>query len=298
MLAGPTAVGKTDLAIEVAKAFKTVIVSADSRQVFMEMTVGTAVPEKAQLNQVEHFMIQNHSVTENYNASRYEFEVLALLKKLFQKNDIVIFTGGSGLYINSVLYGIDDLPTILPEIRAQWENYFNKNGLDSLQNKLKEIDFGYYQEVDLQNPKRILKALEVYTQTGKVYSSFLTKTVKKRPFEIIKITLDRDREELYDRINQRVLLMVKNGLVEEVKALLAYRQNTPLKTVGYREIFDYLDNKTTLDEAIDLIQRNTRKYARKQITWFRREKEMKWFHPDQKQDVIEFINQQISKNDI
>ena len=293
ILVGPTAVGKTDLAIELAQYYQTVIVSADSRQIYKEMNIGTAVPNKDQLNSIKHYMIQNHSVTENYNASDFETEVIELLQQLFKKHSTIIFTGGSGLYINAVLYGIDELPDISPQIREQIAQRLEKNGLDDLRFELKKIDPDYYQKVDLKNPKRIQKALEVFYTTGKPYSSFLKNTTKDRFFTPIKIAIDRPREELYHRINQRAELMVKQGLVEEVKQLIPYKQLTALQTVGYKEIFDYLEQKITLQEAIDLIQRSTRKYARKQISWFRRDKNYTWFSPDQKKEIIEFINTKI-----
>lgn len=293
VLVGPTAVGKTELAIQLAKYYQTVIVSADSRQIYKEMSIGTAVPEKQQLNSVKHYMIQNHSVTENYNASNFETEVIELLQQLYKKHQNIIFTGGSGLYINAVLYGIDELPDISPQIREQIAQRLQKNGLNDLRFELKKIDPEYYQKVDLKNPKRIQKALEVFYTTGKPYSSFLKNTKKQRFFNTIKIAIDRPRQELYNRINLRVEQMIKQGLVEEVKQLIPHKQLTALQTVGYKEIFDFLDHKITLEEAIDLIQRSTRKYARKQISWFRRDKDYTWFTPNQKNEIIEFINQKI-----
>ncbi len=289
LLAGATAVGKTDLAIEIARYFHTEIVSADSRQLYREMCIGTAVPDKQQLATVPHYMIQNHSVTENYNASNFEFDVLHILDKLFEKHEFVVFTGGSGLYIDAVLNGIDDLPDIDPKIRADLAERLNKKGIDDLRFELKTIDPEYYAKVDLQNPKRIQKALEVFYMTGKPYSRFLSQPKQIRPFETIKIVLDRPREELYWRINRRVELMIQRGLVDEVENLLEYRDLHSLQTVAYKEIFDYLDKKYTLAEAIDLIQRNTRKYARKQISWFRRDKQNKWFSPEQKEQILELI---------
>jgi len=293
LIAGPTAVGKTDLAIQIAQHFRTCIISADSRQIFKEMSIGTAVPSNEQLLRVKHYMIQNHSIFENYNASSYEFEVLALLNQLFIHHDLVILTGGSGLYINALLYGIDDLPNILPEVRNYWQEFFELNGLSALQQKLLQIDPDYHQQVDLKNPKRILKALEVFSQTRNKYSSYLTNSSKIRNFSVIKIALNIDRNELYDRINSRVINMIESGLVDEVKSLIQYKFLTPLKTVGYKEIFDYLENHISLTEAIDLIQRNTRKYARKQITWFRRENSIQWFNPSETENIIHYINTQI-----
>jgi len=293
LIAGPTAVGKTDMAIRIAQHFRTCVVSADSRQIYKEMNIGTAVPTQEQLFAVKHYMIQNHSITENFNASSYEFEVLALLNQLFTHHDLILLTGGSGLYINALLYGIDDLPTILPEIRNYWQNFFELHGLSKLQQELLQIDSEYYQQVDLKNPKRILKALEVFSQTKNKYSSYLTNSKKNRDFSVIKIALNIDRNELYNRINKRVINMINLGLVEEVKSLSNYKYLTPLKTVGYQEIFEYLENRISLDEAIDLIQRNTRKYARKQITWFRRETDIYWYNPTETENIIQLINSKI-----
>lgn len=295
VICGPTGVGKTDLAIDVAQELKTEIISADSRQIYKEMTIGTAVPGHEQLKMAPHHFIQNKTIHEYYNASNYEFEVIALLGKLFKKYNQVILVGGSGLYIDAVCYGIDDLPTIDAEIRENLINRFDNEGIESLRKELKVIDPEYYNKVDLKNPKRILKALEVYLMTGKPYSSFLKMQKKTRNFSILKIGLNMDRNKLYSRINERVDKMFIEGLEAEAKNLYQYKNNIALKTVGYRELFEYFENKTDLKTTIDLIKRNTRHYARKQITWFNKYKDLTWFSPDEGNDIINYILNETKK---
>ncbi len=295
VITGPTAVGKTIFAIELAKKLNTEIISADSRQIFKEMRIGTARPTDEELNQVKHYFVATHSVSEYYNASKYEFEAIPLIEKLLEKHQTLIVAGGSGLYIDAILYGIDDLPEIDPQLRKELQEKFQKEGLESIRLMLKTFDPVTYEKIDLKNPKRILKALEVSIQTGKPYSSFLTGKKKKRNFDHKIFVLNRDREILYDRINKRVEIMVKQGLVDEARKLYPYRDLTPLKTVGYREIFDYFDGKISLDEAIDLIKRNTRKYARRQLTWFRRYPDAVWIDVE-KDDVLEIIMKNATKS--
>jgi tRNA dimethylallyltransferase len=270
VVAGPTAVGKTEYAIKLAKEIETEIISADSRQIYKEMKIGTARPTPEELAQVKHHFIATHSVTEYYNASKYEFEAIELIENLFKKYDNLVVAGGSGLYIDAILFGIDDLPTIDQNIRRELQEKFQNEGLESLRFMLKKLDPVYYDRVDLKNPKRILKALEVAIQTGKPYSSFLTGKAKKRNFEFEIIILNKERNVLHERINKRVDIMIENGLIDEARNLLKYRHLTPLKTVGYRELFDFFDNKIDLQTAIELIKRNTRRYARRQITWFKK----------------------------
>ncbi|MBN1184664.1 MAG: tRNA (adenosine(37)-N6)-dimethylallyltransferase MiaA [Bacteroidales bacterium] len=293
VIAGPTAVGKTDLCIRLAQHFGSEIVSADSRQIYKELKIGTAIPSQDQLKQVQHHFIGNKSIQDYYNASKYEFEVLDLLRTLFQKHKIIILTGGSGLYIDALCYGIDDLPDVDPEIRQSLMEKYANEGIESLRKMLKKLDPEHYDQVDLKNHKRLLKALEVCIQTGKPYTSFLTRNNKTRDFNIILIGLNRYREELYNRINQRTIQMIDDGLVAEVQSILSLlpncRELNALNTVGYKEIFAHLDGMINLEKAIDLIQRNTRKYARKQITWFRKYKDMKWFHPDDINQIIDHI---------
>jgi len=286
VLAGPTGVGKTALSIQIAKHFSTEIISCDSRQIFREMRVGTAVPPEEILTQVPHHFIHSHSIFEKYNASKFEAEILDLLPQLFEIHDIVVMTGGSMLYIDAVCKGIDDLPDIDPELRQNLKERMKKEGIASLRNELKLVDSDYYHEADLQNPVRIIHALEIFYTTGKSFSSQRTKTQKQRDFRIVKVCLNRERSELYGRINQRVDEMMHLGLEQEARRLYPHRHLNTLNTVGYREMFDYFDGGCTLEEAVEKIKANTRKYARKQLTWFRKDPEIQWFHPDQYQEML------------
>jgi tRNA dimethylallyltransferase len=290
ILLGPTGVGKTALSIRIAKHFGTEIISCDSRQLFKEMTIGTAVPEDELLNQVPHHFIRSNSIFDNYHAARFETEVMERLKLLFAKHNIVLMTGGSMLYIDAVCNGIDDLPDIDPELRENLSERMKREGIESLRTELKLLDPVYYREVDLQNPVRIIHALEICYTTGKTFSSQRTKTSKVRDFEVVKIGLNRDRTELYDRINRRVDEMLASGLEQEAKVLYPNRKLNTLNTVGYRELFDYFDGTVTREEAIEKIKANTRKYARKQLTWFRKDPEIHWFHPDQEEEIIKLIH--------
>jgi len=288
-IVGPTAVGKTSFAIEAAKFLNTEIISADSRQIFKEMSVGTAKPTETELSEVKHHFIGNKSVFDYYNASKYEFEALDLIDELFKKYDILIVAGGSGLYIDALLYGIDDLPDVDTEIRNNLQKRLETEGIESLRFELKAIDYESYKKIDLKNPKRILKALEITIQTGRPYSAFLTAQTKKRNFEVKIIVLNTDREVLHDRINKRVDVMIQQGLIEEAKKLYPYKHLTPLKTVGYRELFDYFDNLNDLGTAIELIKRNTRRYARRQITWFKKYPQAKWIDTNGNIDLKEIL---------
>lgn len=291
VICGPTGIGKTMLATDVALAFNSVIVSGDSRQLYKEMLIGTAVPGRREREKVRHYFVQCISVQDYYNASIYEQEVLKLLDELFQHHNIVFLVGGSGLYIDAVCNGIDDLPTIETSLRKKWLEIFETKGLAYLQEMVKEIDPVYYETVDLNNHKRLLKAIEVFETTGRTYSSFRTNTVKSRQFEIIKTGLNIDRKILYQRINDRVDKMVKNGLEDEVRSLKDLRNLTPLKTVGYKEFFDYFDGKISREEAIDQIKNHSRAYARRQLTWFRRDNSIHWFEPDETENIIHYIRQ-------
>lgn len=292
VLGGPTASGKTGVGIALATHFRSVIISADSRQIYRETSIGTAVPTPEELAAVPHFFIQTKSLGDYYNASIYEHEVLQQLALLFRKHNIVFMVGGTGLYINAVCFGIDDLPTIDPAVREDLAGLFNSQGIGALREELKLTDPETYARVDLNNHFRILKALEVTRQTGRPYSSFLTHRKKERSFAITRLALDMDREVLYSRINRRVDEMIARGLVEEVIRLDKFRGKNAMKTVGYREIFSYLDKALSLEEAIDLIKRNTRKYARKQLTWFRKDNLYNWFHPDDISAMITYIQQE------
>lgn len=292
VVVGPTGVGKTDLTLQLAKALDTEIVSCDSRQIYKELSIGTAVPESWQLKAVPHHFIHTHSIFDYYNASKFEFEVLAKLDTLFHQFNDVLMTGGSGLYVDAVCNGIDDLPPVEQEVRRQLWKEFEEQGLTFIRRKLKNVDPAYYDKVDLKNHKRILKALEVTLQTGKPYSSFLTKPKKQRPFNIVKIGLNRDRAELHERINKRVDQMMESGLLEEARAWYAHKHLNALNTVGYRELFNYFDGETSLDEAVELIKRNSRRYARKQISWFSRDDQMAWFHPDEQEEIMAYFQQE------
>lgn len=295
VIAGPTGIGKTSESIKIARHFNTEIVSSDSRQIFSELTIGTAVPSPKELAQVKHHFIHTHSIFENYNASRYENEAIELLNILFKKHDVVLIVGGSMLYIDAVCKGIDQMPDADPELRENLKNQLEKEGLEKLRRQLKQLDPEYYNEVDLKNPARIIHALEISLMTGKPYSSFRSNPRKKRPFSIIKIALDCDRKELHNRINLRVDKMMEAGLEEEARRFYKHKKLNSLNTVGYRELFAYFDGEISKGKAIELIKRNSRRYARKQLTWFRKDQNMNWFEPGQTDKLIAFIENQIKK---
>lgn len=294
---GPTGVGKSDISVQLAKHYHTEIISADSRQFFRELSIGTAVPPVDELKIVPHHFIQNKSIHDYYNVSAFETEALQLLDQLFTRINPVILTGGSMLYLDTICNGIDDIPTVDQQTRKEVIHWFEENGIDALRQRLLEVDPEYYNIVDLNNPKRMLHALEIFQMTGQTFTSFRKKTVKERPFRIIKIGINQDRKILYERINQRVLRMMEAGLLEEVRSVYSFRNLNSLNTVGYKELFSYFDGDCSLEEAVDLIQRNTRKYARKQLTWFRRDDRITWFEPDQVQQIIEFIDSTLEKDE-
>jgi len=294
---GPTGVGKSDISIQLAKHYHTEIISADSRQFFRELSIGTAVPSPEELKMVPHHFIQNKSIHDYYNVSDYEAEVLQLMTELFAKVNPIILAGGSMLYVDTICNGIDDIPTVDPEIRDEVIRWYETNGIQALRQRLLEIDPEYYLIADLNNPKRLLHAVEIHQMTGMPFTSFRKKTIKERPFRIIKIGINQDRKVLYDRINERVLRMMDLGLLEEAKSVYPYRNLNSLNTVGYKELFLHLDGDLTLDEAVDLIQRNSRKYARKQLTWFRRDQQIKWFEPNQIQEIINYVDQKMNDNE-
>jgi len=289
VLLGPTGVGKTALSIKIANHFQTEIISCDSRQLFKEMQIGTAVPEDEILKQIPHHFIQSNSIFGNYNVARFETEVLERLQTLFALHPVVLMTGGSMLYIDVVCKGIDNLPDVDPELRATLMERMKEEGIERMRAELKFLDPVYYHEVDLRNPVRIVHALEICYTTGKPFSAQRTKSAKPRTFNILKIGLNRDRTELYNRINIRVDEMMAAGLEEEARSLYPYRELNTLNTVGYRELFDYFDGKNTLEEAIEKIKANSRKYARKQLTWFRKDQDIHWFHPDQEAEILNLI---------
>ncbi|RNL54122.1 tRNA (adenosine(37)-N6)-dimethylallyltransferase MiaA [Pedobacter jejuensis] len=293
VIVGPTAIGKTALAIEVAKHFNTEIISADSRQFFKEMEVGTAKPSLTELAAVKHHFINSHTVEELFSTGDFEIEALKVIDTIFENHDLAVMVGGSGLYINAVINGLDEMPEIDLEIRATLNKQFEEEGLEAIQTQLKSYDPEYFDKVDQNNPQRMIRGLEVFLSTGKKLSSMLSATKKERPFNIIKIALNTDRAKLYDRINQRVDAMVNQGLLEEVKSLVQYRNYNALNTVGYSELFEYLDGKISFDDAISSIKQNTRRFAKRQLTWFRRDEEITWFEPDEVEQVIELIDKNI-----
>ncbi len=294
VITGPTGIGKTDVSIKIAQHFNAEIVSADSRQIFKELCIGTAVPTKQELAAVPHPFIQSHSVEENYNASRYETEALELINELFQQKDVLLLVGGSMLYIDAICKGIDIMPDADQEIRASLKKQLEEEGLESLRLQLKTLDPEYYKKVDLKNPNRIIHALEISIQTGKPYSSFRSNTPKERPFRIIKIALNCDRELLHKRINLRVDKMMEAGLEAEAQSVYHKKHMNSLNTVGYQELFAYFNGEISRDKAIELIKRNSRRYARKQITWFRRDEGVNWFEPTESEKIIAWLESQIN----
>ena len=288
-IVGPTGVGKTALCLDVAKKFDTVIVNADSRQMFKEIPIGTAAPTKDEQKRVKHYFVGNLSIVDYYNASMFENDVISLLERLFQEKEIVIMSGGSMMYVDAVCNGIDDIPTVKDDIRYAVKEAYDKNGLNALCKELENLDPEYYSIVDKNNPKRVIHAVEICLSTGKTYTSFRTNIKKERPFKIVKIGLIRERETLYERIDRRVDKMMDDGLLNEVQNLYPHRKLNALSTVGYKELFDYIDGKCTLDEAVFKIKCNTHKYCRKQLTWFKRDKETKWFSPDNVEEIINYI---------
>ena len=290
VVTGPTAVGKTALTIEIAKHYGIPIINADSRQIYQELKIGTASPTAEQMQQVKHYFVGTKSITDYYNASMYEQEVVQLLEKLFVDSPVQLLTGGSMMYIDAVCNGIDDIPTVRDDIRNEMKCRYQEEGLEALCEDLRRLDPEHYEVVDRQNHRRVIHALEICYQTGKTYTSFRTQKRKERPFQIVKIGLTRDRQELYDRINQRVDTMMSEGLLDEVRSVSAYRSTNALNTVGYKELFDYLDGRWPLEEAVERIKGNTRRYARKQLTWYKRDEQVTWFHPDQQDKILKFIS--------
>lgn len=294
VICGPTGIGKTKIAIEIAKHFKCEIISADSRQLYKEMKIGTAVPSENELNTIPHHFIHSHSIHNQYNASMFEQEVLSFLEKYFFDKKMMIMAGGSGLYINAVCNGIDELPSIDLKIRNKWQDLFKKKGLAFLQNQVKKTDPGYYEKVDPENPKRLLKAIEIFEMTGKAYSSFLKKKKTPRLFQILKIGINTDRTMLYNKINERVEQMMEDELVDEARSLHTFKNLTPLNTVGYKELFEYFEGKISLNDAKEQIKNHSRAYARRQLTWFRRDKDITWFEPADITEIKDFIEESIN----
>ena len=289
VVTGPTAVGKTQVTLRLAQAFHAPIINADSRQIYAELPIGTAAPTAEEQQQAQHYFVGNHSVTEYYSASIYEQEVLALLRDLQGQHDVAILSGGSMMYIDAVCNGIDDIPTVNDEVRKMMKQRYEAEGLQALVDELKQLDPIHWDVVDKNNPRRVIHALEICLQTGMPYSSFLKRERKERPFSCIKIGLNRDRSVLYDRINQRTIAMVEDGFVDEALKMYPCRHLNALNTVGYKEMFDYLDGLVTLSDTIMKIQSATRRYARKQLTWFKRDPEMRWFDPENVEEILNYI---------
>ena len=291
---GPTGVGKTELCLNIAKHLKSPIINADSRQIFAEMPIGTAAPTKEQQREVLHYFVGNHNITDYYSAAMFEEDAINTIDELFKDgHNSVLMSGGSMMYIDAVCKGIDDIHTIDESTREKLKIEFERDGLDKLVDKLKVLDPEHWLIVDKKNPRRVIHALEICMMTGKTYTSFRRNTNKKRPFNILKIGLNRDREELYERINKRVLNMIDEGLVNEVLQLYNFRNLNALNTVGYKEVFDYLDGLLTLDEATRQIQSNSRRYMRKQLTWFKRDESIKWFNPNNVEEILKYIDKNV-----
>ena len=295
---GPTGVGKTDLCLTLADLFHTPIIGADSRQMYADIPVCTAAPTREQMERVQHYFVRNLQITDYFSAARYEEQASELIHTLFGNHDILLASGGSMMYIDSLCYGIDDIPTITAETREHLLERFRSEGLDRLASELRILDPEYYRQVDVKNPKRILHALEVCYQTGRPYSDFRTGRKAERPYNIIRIGLTRDREELYSRINARVSQMVENGLLDEARRMYPYKGLNSLNTVGMKELFSWMDGEPapdgkpqTLESALDRIRQNSRIYSRKQMTWFKRDTNTQWFHPDDKENIISYIKQ-------
>ena len=292
VITGPTGVGKTEATLRIAEHFNVPVINADSRQIFSEIPIGTAAPTAEQQQRVQHYFVGNHHLEDYYSASLYEQDVLNIINS--QHTPISLLSGGSMMYIDAVCNGIDDIPTILPEIREEMMRRLETEGLEQMCNLLRELDSEHWNIVDRNNPRRVIHALEICIQTGKTYTSFRSNTIKDRPFNIIKVGLNRDRDELYNRINQRVLDMIEEGMIEEALQVYPKRTLNSLNTVGYKELFEYLDGLTTLDEAIFKIQSNTRRYARKQLTWYKKDTAFQWFNPDNIEEILNYIHTMIS----
>lgn len=289
-IVGPTAVGKTKLSIKLAKKLKTEIISCDSRQFYKELKIGTAAPNKKEVSEIKHHFIHNRRVTDDYNAGKFEIDAIKLIEKLHQIHDTIIAVGGSGLYIDAICKGFDRIPSISKKIRTKATYEYEKKGLNWLQKKIKNIDPELYSNYDIHNPQRLLRALEVFLETGKKLSSFKSYKIKPRPFKIIKIGLNIERNILYDRINKRVDSMIKDGLVKEASSLFKLKDINALQTVGYKEIFAFLNNEYTLETAIKNIKKNTRRFAKRQLTWFRKDEDIKWFTPNQAKEIQKLIS--------
>ncbi len=293
-IVGPTAVGKTSMAIQLAKYYKTVVISADSRQFFKEISIGTAKPSEQELNEVTHYCIGHKSVADNYSAGDFEREAMDLLNQLFKEHDVVILVGGSGLYIKALWEGLDEMPEVDMALRNELIAAYEKEGIDYLQAQLTQLDPEKYKQIDTQNPQRLMRAIEIAKQMTPELIAKNANNKAGRNFEVVKIALNMDRELLYDQINKRVDVMMEQGLLAECKSMLAYQNNYALKTVGYTEIFEFLEGQHSLEKAVELIKQHTRNYAKRQITWFKREHDIVWFHPTDFVPICNFVNQKIA----
>jgi len=291
VILGPTGVGKTEISLRIAEHFGCPIVSCDSRQFYRELKIGTAAPTEKQLTRVKHYFIGTHSILDEYNAGQYEKDAIHLLNELFESNKVVMLVGGSMMYIDAICNGLDEIPTINADVRAFWQKQYADNGLEFIQKELKSLDPEHFDHVDIQNPKRILHALEICAMTGATYSNLRTGQRKLRNFSILKIGLNRPRPELYERINARVDEMMADGLLQEAEKFYNYKSINTLNTVGYKELYEYLDGTWTLDFAINMIKQDSRRYAKRQMTWFNRDKEIIWFHPDKLESKMELFDQ-------
>jgi tRNA dimethylallyltransferase len=294
VILGPTGVGKTNISLRLAELFGCPIVSSDSRQLFRELKIGTAAPTEEELKRVKHYFIGTHSIHDEYSAGQYELDALGLLDKLFQNTNVALLVGGSMMYIDAVCNGMDNIPTVDAETRQFWMKEFETKGLEFIQNELKRLDPKHYEEMDIQNHKRVLHALEICTITGKPFSDLRTGQRKERPFNILKIGLTRPREELYERINQRVDQMMAAGLLKEAEQYYQYRHLNTLNTVGYKELYEYMDGSRNLEFSVNMIKQDSRRYAKRQMTWFNRDKEIHWFHPDDEDKIVDFVRENIS----
>ncbi len=294
VLIGPTGIGKTDLSLNIAEHYNTEIISADSRQLYADLKIGTAAPTPEQLARVKHHFVGTLQLTDYYSAAQYEAEVMKKLDELFKRHNVIVLTGGSMMYVDAVCKGIDDIPTVDEETRKALMQHYENVGLERLCTELKILDPEYYDIVDKKNPKRVIHALEICYMTGQTYTSFRTSQTKERPFNIIKVGLRREREELYARINKRVDIMMEDGLLEEAKSVYQYKNLNSLNTVGYKEMFKYLDGEWELPFAIEKIKQNSRIYSRKQVTWFKRDTDITWFHPDDTDNIMSFIEERLN----
>ncbi len=294
VLIGPTGIGKTDLSLNIAEHYNTEIISADSRQLYADLKIGTAAPTPEQLARVKHHFVGTLQLTDYYSAAQYEAEVMKKLDELFKRHNVIVLTGGSMMYVDAVCKGIDDIPTVDEETRKTLMQHYENVGLERLCAELKILDPEYYDIVDKKNPKRVIHALEICYMTGQTYTSFRTSQTKERPFNIIKVGLRREREELYARINKRVDIMMEDGLLEEAKSVYQYKDLNSLNTVGYKEMFKYLDGEWELPFAIEKIKQNSRIYSRKQVTWFKRDTDITWFHPDDTDNIMSFIEERLN----